>query len=322
MTGPAGLTGTAGQLPRLLALVPYLLSRPGVRLAEVATTFGISEERLRRDLNLLWVCGLPGHGPGDLIDIEFEGDTITLSEPAGVTRPLRLTVDEALALIVALRAIADTPGLSERDAVDRALAKVEQAAGAAAGAAARVEVSVEGEQRVLPVVRAALEDRRRLHLSYHVPGRDETTERDVDPMRLLLVEGRSYLEGWCRKAESVRLFRLDRVDSVAVLDLPAEPPPGVRHRDLSQGLFRPGPDDLLVTLALRPAAAWVADYHPCESVVESADGGLVVRLRVRDTGWVRRLALRLGPHGRVLEPAELAAEVRADAALALAAYPS
>ena len=108
-----------GQLPRLLALVPYLLSRPGVQLSVVADTFGISEDRLRKDLNLLWVCGLPGHGPGDLIDVEFEGDTVTLLEPAGVTRPLRLTVDEALALIVALRALADTPGLSERVAVHK-----------------------------------------------------------------------------------------------------------------------------------------------------------------------------------------------------------
>ena len=314
------MTGAPSQLPRLLALVPYLLARPGVRLAEVADDFGISEDRLRKDLNLLWVCGLPGHGPGDLIDVEFEGETVTLLEPAGVTRPLRLTVDEALALVVALRALSETPGLEERDAVDRALAKVEQAAGAAAGPAHRVEIAVEGEERVVPVVQSALEQKRRLHLSYYVPGRDETTERDVDPMRLLLVEGRSYLEGWCRRAEGVRLFRLDRVAEVTVLDEPAQPPGDVQPRDLSQGLFRPGPDDLLVTLALRPGAAWVADYHPCESVTETPDGGLTVRLRARDTGWVRRLVLRLGDQGRVLAPAELAQAVRDDAALALAAY--
>ena len=314
------MSGTPAQLPRLLALVPYLLARPGVRLAEVAEDFGISEDRLRKDLNLLWVCGLPGHGPGDLIDVEFEGETVTLTEPAGVTRPLRLTVEEALALIVALRALSETPGLDERDAVDRALAKVEQAAGAAAGAADRVEIAVEGEARVLPVAQAALEQRRALHLSYYVPGRDETTERDVDPMRLLLVEGRSYLEAWCRLVESVRLFRLDRVHEITLLDEPAAPPADVRPRDLAQGLFRPGPDDLLVTLALRPGAAWVADYHPCESVTETADGGLTVRLRARDTSWVRRLVLRLGDQGHVLEPAELAQAVRDDAALALAAY--
>ena len=312
--------GTSGQLPRLLALVPYLLARPGVRLADEAATFGITEDRLRKDLNLLWVCGLPGHGPGDLIDVEFDGDTVTLFEPAGVTRPLRLTVDEALALVVALRALAETPGLDERDAVDRALAKVEQAAGAAAGPAHRVEVAVEGETRVLPVVRSALEQGRRLHLSYYVPGRDETTERDVDPLRLLLVEGRSYLEGWCRRAEGVRLFRLDRIADLSVLDAPSSPPEGVEPRDVSQGLFRPGPDDLLVTMALTPAAAWVADYHPCESVVEQDDGSLVVTLRASDPGWVRRLALRLGGRGRVLAPAELAAQVRADAQAALAAY--
>lgn len=312
--------GSTAQLPRLLALVPYLLARPGVRLDEVARAFGITEDRLRKDLNLLWVCGLPGHGPGDLIDVEFEGDTVTLLEPAGVTRPLRLTVDEALALIVALRALAETPGLDQRDAVDRALAKVEQAAGAAAGPAHRVEIAVEGEERVLPVVRTALEEQRQLHLSYYVPGRDETTERDVDPMRLLLVEGRSYLEAWCRRAEGVRLFRLDRVAEVVLLDTPSSPPADVQPRDLAQGLFRPGPDDLLVTLALRPSAAWVADYHPCESVTESPDGSLVVRLRARDTAWVRRLALRLGDAGRVLAPDSVAQSVRDDAALALAAY--
>ncbi len=314
------MSGTSGQLSRLLALVPYLLARPGIRLAEVAETFGVTEQRLRKDLDLLWVCGLPGHGPGDLIDVEFEGDTVTLFEPAGVTRPLRLTVDEALALLVALRTLADTPGLQERDAVDRALAKVEQAAGSAAGGAGRVEVALEGEAAVLPVVRQAVEQGRRLHLAYLVPGRDQVTQRDVDPMRLLLVEGRSYLEAWCRRVEGVRLFRLDRMERVDLLDLPAEPPAEAQPRDLSQGLFRPGPNDLLVTLALKPGAAWVADYYPCESVQETADGGLVVRLRTGDTAWVRRLALRLGESGRVLAPAELAEQVREDASTALAAY--
>jgi proteasome accessory factor C len=314
------VSGTTQQLSRLLALLPYLRSHPGVTGAEVAREFGVTEERLRKELDLLWVCGLPGHGPGDLIDFSFEGDTITLLEPAGVERPLRLTVDEALALVVALRALAETPGLLARDAVDRALTKVEEAAGAAALPAGRVEVAVESEAEVLPLLQQALDRQRRVHLTYHVPGRDENTERDVDPLRLLIVDGRTYLEGWCRSAESVRTFRLDRVVAATVLDAPAEPPQDVEQRDVSQGLFVPSPDALLVTLALRPSAAWVADYHPCESVQEDDDGGLVVGLRVEDPAWVRRLALRLGPAGRVLAPAELAAQVRADAALALSAY--
>jgi proteasome accessory factor C len=313
--------GSLAQLPRLHALVPYLLQHPGVQSAEAAALFGVTEEQLRRDLNLIWLCGLPGHGPGDLIDLEFEGDTITLFEPAGVTRPLRLTVDEALALLVALRTLSETPGLADRDVVERTLAKVEEAAGAAAASAQRVEVALEGEEQVLPVVRDALDRRRRLHLSYYVPGRDETTERDVDPMRLLLVEGRSYLEGWCRRVEGVRLFRLDRVLAIDVLDLPAEPPPTATERDLSRGLFQPSPDDIVVALALGPGGHWVADYYPCESVEDLGDGTIVARLRTPDPSWIVRLALGLGGEAaRVLEPADLAEQVRSAAREALAAY--
>jgi proteasome accessory factor C len=314
------VSGSLDRLPRLLALVPYLLKHPGARTADVAQLFGITEEQLTKDLNLLWVCGLPGHGPGDLIDMELEGDTITLFEPAGVDRPLRLTVDEALALVVALRTLAETPGLADRDVVDRTLAKVETAAGAAAEPAGRVEVLVEGEEQVLPVVRQALEAKRRLHLAYYVPGRDETTQRDVDPLRLLLVEGRSYLEAWDVGVEETRRFRLDRVVQVELLDVPAEEHPDAEQRDLSQGLFQPSLGDQLVALALRPGAHWVADYHPCESVEDVGDGTLVARLRTPDTAWVRRLALRLGETGTVLEPAELAEQVRTDARAALSAY--
>ena len=72
------MSGASDRLPRLLALVPYLLKHPGVRVADVAELFGVTEAQLRRDLELLWVCGLPGHGPGDLIDMELEGETVRL----------------------------------------------------------------------------------------------------------------------------------------------------------------------------------------------------------------------------------------------------
>ena len=308
------------QLPRLLALVPYLLKRPGVPFATAAADFGVSEERLRKDLNLLWLCGLPGHYPGDLIEIEFEGDTITLSDPQGVDRPLRLTVDEALALVVALRTLAETPGLADPDPVLRALAKVEQAAGAAAGMADRVEVALEGEGEVLPVVREALARKKVLRLTYWTAGRDETNERDVDPLRLVLVEGQSYLEAWCRRAEAMRMFHLGRVQEISVLEVDADPPPDLPARDLEQGLFQPRPDDTIVTLALQPAAAWVCDFYPCQAVEDLGDGSVVVTLRTQGTAWVRRLVLSLGAAARVLEPASLASQVRADAQTALAAY--
>lgn len=309
------------RLARLLALVPYLRARPGARLADVADFFGITADQLSQDLDLVWMCGLPGQLPGDLIDMTIDGDTVTLTDPQTIGRPLRLTADEATALVVALRALVDVPGLDDHDAVAGALTKIEEASGSAGRSAVSVALDEEAERAALATVRGALERGHRLHLRYYTPTRDETTDRDVDPMRLLLVEGHSYLEGWCRRVDDVRFFRLDRIVEVAELAVAADPPSRAVLREVGDRLFTPAPDDAAVTLLLGPAARWVADYYPCERVEEIPGGQLRVILRTPDTGWVRRLALRLGGSARVLDPPELAAAVRADAQAALAAYP-
>ncbi|HEX2073428.1 MAG TPA: YafY family protein [Geodermatophilus sp.] len=314
---------TTERMTRLLALVPYLTARPqGVPLAEVARDFGVPERQLRRDLDLLWMCGLPGYGPGDLIDLAFEGDRVRVTFTAGMVRPLRLTTDEAVALVVALRTLLELPGLAERDAVSRALAKISAAAGHAGERVTPVALSVDAREQALAVVREGLERSRALHLHYYVPTRDERTERTVDPMRLLLVDGRWYLEAWCRRAEGVRLFRLDRVDDVAVLDEPAAPPPEAHSRDVESGLYQAQAGARVVRLRLARTARWVAEYYPVEDVREVDDppGGLAVALRTDDLAWARRLVASLGGAATVDEPAELAAAVAADARAALARY--
>ena len=139
-------------------------------------------------------------------------------------------------------------------------------------------------------------------------------------MRLLLVEGRGYLEAWCRRAEAVRLFRLDRVDDVAVLDEPAAAAAGRASRPMCRpGLFRARPDHRTAVLLLEPWARWVAEYYPVDEVVELGDERARVLLRYADPDWLVRLVLGLGGGARVLEPSELAAEVARRAEEALAA---
>jgi predicted DNA-binding transcriptional regulator YafY len=319
---PPRVTPATDRLQRLLALVPYIVSRKVVGLADTAAAFGLTERELVDDLNMLWCVELRSPDPYCPIDLSYEGGEIVVSEAESIDRPLRLGVDEASALLVALRMLAEVPDLEDRSALSRTIAKLEAAAGAAGAASAQVAVQVDdaGAGRVLAQVRAALDRGRRLHMSYYVPGRDEPTERDVDPMRLLVVEGRTYLEGWCLRAEAVRLFRLDRVLALTVLDVPASVPSQARPRDVDQGLFRPSDDDVRVELELSVAGRWVAEYYPCEQVEELGDGRLRVGLRTPDTRWVRRLALRLGEDGRVISPPELAAQIREDATAALAEY--
>ncbi|HVF21328.1 MAG TPA: WYL domain-containing protein [Mycobacteriales bacterium] len=310
------------RLARLLALVPYLVARPGVQVSEVTKIFDISEEELQRDLELLFVCGLPGYSPGDLIEVSLSGDRITVTNADTIARPLALSPDEALALLVAARSLASVPGLAERDSLDRALVKLAAASGARAKEASAVTVEVEPEGVALETVRRALKDGRRLHLNYHSAARDEVTERDVDPMRVAMVDGRWYVEGWCRRVDGVRLFRLDRVVDVTILEEAAEIPEEAESRDLGEGLFQPSADHTLVVMDVGPGARWVADYYPCEKVEEIDDpaDGLRLFLRVADPAWLVRLALRLGPNAALQEPAALVQQVRDHAERALAAY--
>jgi proteasome accessory factor C len=321
VTGTSPATGSA-RLQRLLALVPYVVSRKAVGLAETAAAFGVSERELVDDLNLLWCVELRAPDPYCPIDLSYEGGEIVVSQAEQMDRPLRLAVDEASALLVALRMLAEVGAGGEGSALSRTIAKLEAAAGEAGAPSAQVAVQVDkvAQQAVLTQLQDALARGRLVHLSYYVPGRDETTERDVDPMRLLVVEGRTYLEGWCRLAEAVRLFRLDRVLGLQVRDEPAEVPAEAEPKDVDQGLYRPAPEDLQVEIELAPLGRWVAEYYPCESSTELGDGRLRVKLRTSDSRLVRRLALRLGENGWVIAPADLAAQVREDAGAALAQY--
>jgi proteasome accessory factor C len=269
------------------------------------------------------MCGLPGYGPGDLIDVTWHGDRVTLSNAETIERPLRLTSDEALALITALRALSGVPGIVATGAIDRALAKLEAAAGTA-GVADRVVAApnADSDAAVVTTVSDALARGRRLHLRYWVPARDEATERDVDPLRLFTSEGAAYLKGYCHASEDLRTFKLGRVLSAEILDVGVEAPDEARRRAFDVDLFTPAADDRLVTFSLDPAARWVADYYPCEEIEERGDGGLIVRLRSHDDDWVRWLALGLAGVARLTDPPELAEQVREAAATALAAYRS
>jgi proteasome accessory factor C len=321
--GSQAKTLAAGdRLPRLLALVPYVLSRNVVGMAETAAAFGITERELVDDLNMLWCVELRSPDPYCPIDLSYEGGEIVVSEAEAIDRPLRLGVDEACALLIALRMLAELPAIGDGTALSRTIAKLESAAGSAAAPSAQVAVQVDDvvRQSASAQVTDAINRARRLHIAYYVPGRDEATERDVDPMRLLVVEGRSYLEGWCRRANAVRLFRLDRILSIEVLDVAAEVPVGAEPVDVDSGLFRPSPQDVEVVLELSAAGRWVAEYYPCEEILELPEGRLRVRIRTPDTEWVRRLALRLGEDGRLVSPPELARQVISDAMVALEHY--
>lgn len=297
-------------------MVPYVLRRPGVSVKEVTQQFGITKSQLAQDLSVLFVCGLPGYGPGDLIEAYVDGDQVMIRMADYFARPLRLTAGEGLILYCGARALAEAGAGDE--ALDRALKRLEEALGSEA--LSRVAVDLQGASS-LAMIRRALEGRKRLHLVYWAGSTDETTERDVDPWSLFNSGGRWYLAGWCHKVADERTFRLDRMLSVEVLEVPAEIPDDL---DPSRyNAYAEGPESTSVVIDLAPQAArWVNEYYPLESQEKLGDGWVRVSLGVGGSAWLEKLLLRLGPQARVVDPQDLKERVKELACRVLERYPS
>lgn len=312
------MSGLQTRLVRLLNMVPYFQANPGISAAEAAADLGVTQKQLMDDLNQLWMCGLPGYGPGDLIDLSFSEESIEVTFSAGMDRPLRLTSPEATALLVALRALVEVPGMVDPEAARSAIAKIESAAGAAGHATLPAAAAAESPSAA--AVRDAVRRRRALAIEYYSASRDASSQRVVDPIRILFVGDQSYLEAWCRDAEGVRLFRFDRIDDAQVLDEPSSPPPPAVQEGPHTSLFDADPLLPSATLRVAPDASWMFDYYPMRVLTELPDGSCEAAMTYASDEWMARLVLGFGSSVQVLAPQSLADRVRRSAAAALDAY--
>ncbi|MFP5416534.1 MAG: helix-turn-helix transcriptional regulator [Actinomycetes bacterium] len=308
---------SAGQVSRLLALVPYLQAHPDADVAGTASVFGVTPRQLVADLNVLWFCGLPGGRPGDLIEVDMDAldeGRIRLTNAEFLSRPLRFSVEEAMSLVVALRALEEMADAARAPAVRSARAKLERAFG---GVTDRVDVQVSaGEEAIRGALADAIAAGVAVRLTYHGASRGAVTTPLVDPVQLATRDGYGYLSAWAHERDAWRTYRLDRVVGVELTDTAAGehgPAPA-----LASGWLDERPDAAEVTLDLRPGGQWITEYHPMVAVEPLADGLVRARMLVADPAWFRRLLLRLGPHVARVDPPEAAASAIEAAREALA----
>lgn len=305
----------------MLALVPYLQSHGGIPVNDVATEFGVTAKQIRDDLRLLMYTGT-GEYAGELIDFDLtaldDEGVVHIRDAEFMTRPLRISAREGMALIVALRTLRASASGSELTIIDSALAKLESAVGDTVSAAVDVLLD-EVEPGIHSTVVHALAQGKRLELTYATASRDEQTDRQVDPRRLFTEQGKLYLEAWCLKAEDLRFFRLDRIVAAELTAFDAEDH-DVNPRDLSAGFFTVGEATPYALVDLHPRAHWLTEYYQVDLLEQRSDGVWRAKLYGADWAWLRRLVLRNAGSVSVIEPAELAADVSREAALALRAY--
>ncbi len=320
--------GAAAQVARLLRLVPLLHGHSQVRVSEAAELLEVTPRQVVRDLRVLFMCGLPGGYPDDLIDVDLDAlegphadGVIRVSNAEYLARPLRLSTLETGALVLALRSLRSHGDPATHEVVARTVEKLTRATGIA-------ETPVAFSDEPDPVaglvgrLQHALAGDRQVRIVYWVPSRDEESERVVDPFAVERHNGADYLKGWCHQAGAERSFRLDRIHRITELDSRREvtsPTPSTSPPDGEASGRRADPTP--VTLRLAPPAHWVADYYRTTARNLLGDGSLEISLEVWESQWLERLLLRLAPHVRAVTPEALGRQL-ADRTLAtLALYP-
>jgi proteasome accessory factor C len=291
------------EIQRILAIVPWIVANPGASKEEIAERFGMTLEQLDEDLLLVLMIGVPPYSPGDYLDVDDDGEFVTIRLADQFSRPLRLTPAEGLALLAAGRTLLAVPGSDPSGPLATALTKLEEALDLP-----NVIVRV-GEPVFLSAVRDAVAHGERIEIDYWSAGRDEMTTRQIDPALAFFAMGEWYVNAYCHRANGERMFRVDRIRALRPTGEHFEVAPSDEMADV----FTPAPDDPRVTLELDPGAAWVADAYPAESTTTRPDGTVEVVLAISEPAWLERLLVRLGPEVRVVAP-ESARAAGADAA--------
>jgi proteasome accessory factor C len=300
---------------RLMALLPFLREQRSISLAALAEAVGSDASQLAADLSVLSLCGADERDPSQLVGVMVEGDVAEVfADLPALERPVRLTRDEARALLMALQAV----GIGAGSPLVRKLSGFATSALDPAELAATVHAAFapKGQAAVLAALNLAAEGHVAARIGYvtSVSGRERP--RVVHPYALYRWRDTWYLVAFCETAAEERTFRVDRITSVETTGVPFQVPPGfVASPD-------PMPDLETLPSATIRFAVDAPDLNerdwPGADFDRMKDGTVLARVPYASGTWIARaVAARLGD-AEVLAPADLR-RVVADSARAMLA---
>lgn len=197
---------------RLLDLVPYISSHQGISVKELASVFDVSQPQMINDLTTLWMCGLPGYTPLELMDLDFDSGFVTISNAPTLSKPRTITFDEGVALVLGLDLLKSSISTDREDLMEsiEALSKhltllINLPSALSATATVNLNISTS--------ISDAINKRTGLSIQYHSMYRDEVTVRSILPFEIIGNDGYSYLSAYCFTAKDFRQFRIDRIQS-------------------------------------------------------------------------------------------------------------
>ena len=309
MSKPKSVQGL-DRIARLLDLVPYISAHQGISLSELAQAFSTTQSHITEDLNTLWMCGLPGYTPLELMELSFESGFVTIRNAQTLEKPRSLSRDEILALILGLENLKDQvvdQGSKVGSEIGTLLSKLSALVGSSMHE--RVTTNMPALAAIRSQLAQAVANRRPLEITYHSLVRDKVTTRDILPLDLFIDNDVEYVLAFCELSGAHRTFRVDRILSARQTQPHAAPPDSLH--DFSTNKVKIGIQiltrarDALESLGLEP-----------KDKSESLD----VVVEAFNTEWATRIVMSMGGAVRVTSPAQCVDDVAKRASKTLIGY--
>lgn len=304
-------------MARLLAMIPWIASQPGgATIDEVCERFAISPAQLRSDLEIMNVVGVAPQTPDTMVEVTITDEWVDI-RPQWFTKPPALTAEQGLALVAAARSLMGVPGVDPTGPLARAVESIEKALHLEPGRHLVADLGPV-DPDIYDTLRTAASQGGTVAISHYSHGRDEVTERVIEPWQIYADNGAWYTEAWCTSANDRRVFRLDRIAWAKAGTDPAtaEPAPTLKP---GQSLFTGTTMDLEATVVVEPQLAWAVEQWNPTSTEELPDGGVRATLAAGTPLALERLLVQLGPAATVewcsdpsaIDPAAVASRIRA-----------
>ena len=315
------------RLTRILTMIPYIRQHPGVRVQELAGYLDCRPETILADLNAVLLCGVPPYLPDDYVSVVVDGDRIHVAFAEHFRRPVNLTFQEALSLILALQHLPLTRRSREvAEALRKKILDILPSGTRKVLRSARRRMNVgplhRGVQQRVALLQQAVEERREVRMRYYTASRDELTERDFRPYGIIEHNGEWYVVGHCLLRDKERPFRVDRIRQMMLLDTTFDPPASFNiEKYRGAQMYFPTRRDLRVKLRIAPELAkWVREEQPAGKLRELPDGSLILHLSVSQPEWIISWVLAHADQVELLTPEALRKKISAACRKALKNY--
>jgi proteasome accessory factor C len=208
-------TAPLEQTARLLDLVPFLLSHQGISISDLAKHFHVDNEVILDDLNTLWMCGLPGYTPLELIDLAFDSGFVTIRNAAPLAYVRTMSSSEIVALALGLDLLRENSekfGEEQSNRIERLAEKLRNQIGA------RISIVASPNTAHRSVISTSIAQRLPVEMTYYSAHSDQESKRVVTAYEFFSDNDVEYFQAYCHTAKAMRTFRVDRILTAVISD--------------------------------------------------------------------------------------------------------